>query len=202
MKHLKKVGVNLLLGTALFSFFSFSMPIIKSEYKIADWNNGEFQYYLPNGIKNQIEQAFADSLNIHGSIDSISISDPEPHNTASIPYLQYFITSHGQKIFFAHRLLKHFNTSTNLWEFFITTDLEEELEETGARVVKCTSIENCNGCRKVRTGFLGLGGIVECPCTNNNELFCEFESTQGSNFPWTPVLGFLGVVIAALIADK
>ncbi len=172
----------------------------KAEVKIATWNNGSFTYYLPTGIKADVEQVMYDSLGIGGVVDSIRVTDPDPHSSQSLPYMEYFVSNRGDKIVFGHRVIKQFNSTTNLWDYYMTTDIGEEQEELGARAWKCTKVAECSGCRPHRTGFLGLGGVDGCPCTNNGEISCSFE-TSGSGFPWGAVLGFVGVIIAAIIAN-
>ncbi|MBL7743306.1 MAG: hypothetical protein JNN00_07475 [Chitinophagaceae bacterium] len=173
----------------------------QSEVKIGSWTNGSFTYDLPEGIEEDIETILEDSLGIFGDLDSIRISDPDPQSIESIPYVIYYVYGENSSTSFGHLIEKRVNEENGeIIDYYITTNItEEEHEEERAAAWKCTTTAGCNGCKPHRAGFLGLGGVDSCTCTNNDEKYCVFERTGGGAFPWGPIIGAIGAIIAVLL---
>jgi hypothetical protein len=176
----------------LLSLTSFSSAYSQSDVRIGTWNGEIFSYdFTFSTIQDEIEAVFEDSLGMSGTIDSLTISDPDPSNDSSVAYLVYkFSEVHGEKITFGHRIMRRLKES--VYEYYLDIhEISGYDEQIAARAYKCTMPENCGGCDPKRGGFLGLGAVYKCDCTESTVKDCNIEITGGSAFPWAAVISFI-----------
>lgn len=157
---------------------------------IATWNGSSytlnfsttaFETWFNEGAVQIFEQAY--------TFNEISIDDPDPTNLDSIAYIEIKAnaTNQSDSIVLLIYMIKTINNDTLTLNF---PDYEGENLLAVSAGIKCTTIPNCNGCKKKRD----QNGERECPCTNNPSIYCTLERSSSNNLP-----AWLSAIVAFLI---
>ena len=155
---------------------------------------GEINEAVNNYVSENPEIGFT------GSLVEALISDSLPTHDSSVAYLILrFVNTENVNTSLGIKLNKITNEDGSINYYLDTTYLENSSDEVAARKWTCTTVQDCHGCKPIRTGFLGLGGVVVCKCPGF-DVYCHFVKSGGSDFPWT-LIGTLATILVTILHE-
>lgn len=155
-------------------------------------------------VKSAVDEYVASTpeVGFSSTLTSILIDDLQPSHDSSVAYLILKFTNDDTNITLGIQLNKVHNENGTI-SFYLDKDFLENGNDTvAARKWTCTAPKDCSGCIPKRKGFLGLGGVYKCPCSENEEKNCTYSSSGGSDFPWGGVLGIVTALIGIIAANN